>query len=150
MSAPRAYDPIARVHSTDAVGTTVRLRGWVLRARSSGGILFLIVRDRTGATQVTARKDAVGAGRFADAEKLQVEGVVEVLGTVASDPRAPGGREVRAEGIEVHHAGEPFPIFQDQTEEFLLDKRHLAIRSQDLVAMVRVKAELLGAFRRFL
>ncbi|MCI4357435.1 MAG: asparagine--tRNA ligase [Thermoplasmata archaeon] len=150
VSAARAHDPIARVHAVDSVGTTVRVRGWVLRSRSSGGILFLIVRDRTGSAQVTARKDRVGEAKFADAERLQSEGVVEVSGPVAVDPRAPGGREVRAETIEVLSAGEPFPIFQDQTEEFLLDHRHLAIRSQDLVATVRVKAELLGAFRRFL
>jgi asparaginyl-tRNA synthetase len=150
VTAERPFDPVARVHASDALGTTVRVRGWVLRSRSSGGILFLILRDRTGSTQVTARKDKVGAERFADAERVQTEGVVEVLGTVAADPRAPGGREVRAESVSVVHTGEPFPIFQDQTEEFLLDKRHLAIRSQDLVAMIRVKADLLGAFRRFL
>ncbi|HEV2166089.1 MAG TPA: asparagine--tRNA ligase [Thermoplasmata archaeon] len=150
MSAPRSHDPVSRVQGADALGTTVRLRGWVLRSRSSGGILFLIVRDRTGSTQVTARKDRVGESRFAEAERVQVEGVIEVSGTVASDPRAPGGREVRAETIDVLHVGEPFPIFQDQTEEFLLDKRHLSVRSQDLVATIRLKAELLGSFRRFL
>ncbi|MCI4361107.1 MAG: asparagine--tRNA ligase, partial [Thermoplasmata archaeon] len=119
-------------------------------ARSSGGILFLRLRDRTGIVQVTARKDVLGPEAFASVERVQIEGALTLAGTVADDARAPGGREVRAESIEVVHAGEPFPIFTDQTEEFLLDHRHLAIRSQEHVATFRVKAELLRALRQFL
>jgi asparaginyl-tRNA synthetase len=143
------FDPVARAFAPDAIGATLRLHGWVLRSRSSGGILFLLLRDRTGSVQVTARRDRIGSELFQAAEHVQNEGAIEVIGTVAPDPRAPGGREVRADGIEIVHAGDPFPIFQEQTEEFLLDKRHLAIRSQDHVATFRVKAELLAAFRRF-
>ena len=148
MSAP-SFVPVARAFAPDAVGTTVRLRGWVLRTRSSGGILFLVLRDRTGIVQVTARRDALGDAAFTAAEHVQIEGAVAVEGAVAEDRRAPEGREVRASRIDVIDSGEPFPIFSDQTEEFLLDKRHLAIRSQENVAIFRVKAELLRAFREF-
>jgi asparaginyl-tRNA synthetase len=144
------YLPIASVFSADAVGRTVRLRGWVLRSRSSGGILFLVLRDRTGVVQVTGRRDGLGSATFDAVEHVQVEGAVAVEGKVADDPRAPGGREVRADRITIVDAGEPFPIFSDQTEEFRLDQRHLAIRSQEHVATFRVKAELLRAFRQFL
>jgi asparaginyl-tRNA synthetase len=144
------FEPVVRVMADGAVGRPIRLRGWVHRLRSSGGILFLSLRDRTGTVQVTARRDAVGAERFAEAERVQIEGVVAVTGTIAEDPRAPGGREVRADAIEVLHPGEPFPIFKDQTEEFLLDKRHLAIRSTEYVNTFRVKATLLEALRSFL
>jgi asparaginyl-tRNA synthetase len=147
---PVAFDPVARVRAEDAVGQRVHLRGWVHRSRSSGGLLFLTLRDRTGTVPVTLRKDAVGAERFQAAEHVQLEGAIAVSGIVAEDPRAPGGREVRADQIEIIHAGEPFPIFKDQTEEFLLDKRHLAIRSQEFVQMFRLKAALLGALREFL
>ena len=143
-------DPVARVLAPDAVGTTVQVRGWVLRSRSQGGLLFVVVRDRTGVAQVTVRRDRVGEAKFAEVEHVQIEGAIRVTGTVAVDPRAPGGHELRAESVEVIHAGEPFPIFKDQTEEFLLDQRHLAIRSQEYVAIFRVKAQLLAAFRRFL
>jgi asparaginyl-tRNA synthetase len=143
-------DPVARVLAPEAVGTTVEIRGWVLRARQQGGLLFLILRDRTGVAQVTVRRDRVGEEKFAELGHVQIEGAVRVTGTVAVDPRAPGGHEVRAEKVDVIDAGEPFPIFKDQTEEFLLDRRHLAIRSQEYVAIFRVKAQLLGAFRRFL
>jgi asparaginyl-tRNA synthetase len=148
VSAPE-FSPVARAFAADALGSTLRLRGWVLRTRSSGGILFLVLRDRTGVVQVTGRRDALGDAAFAAAEHVQIEGAVAVEGTVAEDRRAPDGREVRASRIDVIDAGEPFPIFADQTEEFLLDKRHLAIRSQESVAIFRVKAEVLRAFREF-
>jgi len=141
---------VANAFSPDAVGSTIRLRGWVLRSRSSGGILFLLLRDRTGVVQVTGRKDALGQATFDAVEHVQVEGAVAVEGIVADDERAPGGREVRATQFTVIDAGEPFPIFADQTEEFRLDQRHLVIRSQEHVATFRVKAELLRAFREFL
>ena len=149
MTAP-PFDPVARAFAPDAVGATVRLRGWVLRSRSSGGILFILLRDRTGSVQVTGKRDVLGDAAFDAAEHVQVEGTVRVEGTVAVDQRSPGGREVRASAISVIDAGEPFPIFAEQTEEFRLDKRHLAIRSQDFVATFRVKAELLRALREFL
>jgi asparaginyl-tRNA synthetase len=147
---PVTYDQVRRVRAKDAVGQRVHLRGWVHRSRSSGGLLFLTLRDRTGTVPVTIRKDAVGPERFQAAEHEQLEGAVSVSGIVAEDPRAPGGREVRADQIEILQAGEPFPIFKDQTEEFLLDKRHLAIRSQEFVQMFRLKAAFMGALREFL
>jgi asparaginyl-tRNA synthetase len=149
VSAPK-FDTVQRAFASEAIGTAVRLHGWVLRSRSSGGILFMVVRDRTGSVQVTGRRNALGDAAFDAAEHVQVEGSVEVEGTVAEDPRAPGGREVRASRIGVIDAGLPFPIFAEQTEEFRLDKRHLAIRSQDLVATFRVKAVLLRALRDFM
>jgi asparaginyl-tRNA synthetase len=145
-----AFDPIRRVFETDAVGRTVRLRGWVLRGRSSGGILFQVLRDRTGVVQVTTKRDVIGDEAFDKAEHVQSEGAIALEGTVAEDKRAPGGREIRVQRLDVIHAGEAFPIFQEQTEEFRLDKRHLVIRSQSHVATFRVKAELLRGIRAFL
>lgn len=147
---PRDIAPVERVFAPESVGAKLRLRGWVLRSRSSGGIAFLVLRDRTGTVQVTARRDAIGDVPFAAIEHVQVEAALAVTGTVAADPRAAGGRELRAETVEVLHAGEPFPILQDQTEEYRLDKRHLAIRSQESVSIFRVRAELMRALRGFL
>ncbi len=149
MSAAR-FEPVAAAFRPDATGRTVRVRGWVQKVRSSGGILFLLVRDRTGTVQVTGRRDRLGDAGFDAAEHVQVEGVVDVEGTVADDPRSPGGRELRASAVRVLDAGAPFPIFQEQTEEFRLDKRHLVIRSPEHVATFRIKAELLRALREFL
>lgn len=146
--APR-FESVRDVFAPDAVGRKVRLRGWVLRSRSSGGIIFVVLRDRTGSVQATAKRDVIGETDFAAAEHTQVEGAIELEGTVAEDRRAPGGRELRVDRLAVVHAGEPFPIFADQTEEYRLDQRHLVIRSQTHVATFRVKAELLRALRAF-
>lgn len=134
----------------DAVGKRLKVRGWILRSRSSGGILFFRLRDRTGDIQVTARKETLGPERFDAVEHVQIEGAVQVAGTVAADARAPGGRELKADQVEIVDAGLPFPIFTEQTEEFRLDKRHLTIRSQEHVAIFRVRAEVMRALRAFL
>ncbi|MCI4317526.1 MAG: asparagine--tRNA ligase, partial [Thermoplasmata archaeon] len=144
------FDSVDAVFRPESLGKSLQLRGWLLRSRSSGGILFMVLRDRTGITQVTAKRDVIGSASFDQAEHVQVEGAIRVAGTVAEDRRAPGGREVRATEIQVVDAGQPFPIFQEQTEEFRLDKRHLVIRSQEHVATFRVKAELLRLLREFL
>ncbi len=108
MTAPEIAS-ISRVFAPEAVGTTVRVRGWVRNSRSSGGILFLLLRDRSGTVQVTGKKDTLGAEAFDAAEHVQVEGAIEVEGTVANDPRAPGGREVRASTITIHDARTSVP-----------------------------------------
>ncbi|EQD34557.1 asparaginyl-tRNA synthetase, partial [mine drainage metagenome] len=149
MTAP-AFAPVEVVFGPEAVGRTVRLRGWLQKGRSSGGILFLLLRDRTGSVQVTGRRDALGEPTIEAVGHVQVEGALEVEGVVAEDRRAPGGREVRATAIRIVDAGEPFPIFAEQTEEFRLDHRHLVIRSPEHVATFRVKARLLAALREFL
>ncbi|MCI4336061.1 MAG: asparagine--tRNA ligase [Thermoplasmata archaeon] len=144
------FSPVEAAFAADAIGRTLRLRGWVLRSRSSGGILFFRLRDRTGSIQVTARKEALGAEQFSAVEHVQIEGALTVTGVVQADARAPGGRELKAASVGIIDAGQPFPIFSDQTEEFRLDKRHLVIRSQEHVAIFRVRAELLRALRNFL
>ncbi len=149
MSAP-AFAPVSAVFAPAAVGRTVRVRGWLQKSRSSGGILFLLLRDRTGSVQVTGRRDTLGEAAIEAAGHVQVEGSLEVEGEVAEDRRAPGGRELRARAIRVVDAGEPFPIFAEQTEEFRLDHRHLVIRDSALVQTFRVKAQLLAALREFL
>lgn len=142
--------PLAQANQDSAVGSRLRVHGWVHRTRSSGGIAFLILRDATGQMQVTAKRDALGEDGFARTEKALVESALIVDGIVASDRRAPGGHELRAERVEVVHTAEVFPIYAEQTEEFLLDHRHLTVRTRELVATTKVKAEALRAARTFL
>lgn len=147
---PLPVRPIAQANRAEAVGQKVRVRGWILRTRSSGGIAFLVLRDATGQIQVTAKKDTLGPEAFAATEKALIESALVVEGTVASDKRAPGGHELRAERVEVAHAAEVFPIFTGQSDEFLLDHRHLSVRTREMVATFRIKAEALRAARRLL
>ncbi len=132
-----------------AAGTTVRLRGWLHRTRSSGGIVFSVLRDGTGLIQVTVKKGNVPEDQFADAQKALTESSVEVEGIVHDDPRAPGGKEVRASAFGVVSFSENFPITGKETDETLLDVRHLWLRSREMAATMKVRASLLDGLREF-
>ncbi|HYT00153.1 MAG TPA: asparagine--tRNA ligase [Thermoplasmata archaeon] len=120
-------------------GERVELRGWIYRTRTMGGKAFVVLRDSTGILQATIAKDAVPAKAFAAAEKALIESAVVVRGTVVADKRAPGGYEVRATDFEVVHFAEKFPIQEDPSDEFLLDMRHLWVRSQRMTTIFRIR-----------
>ncbi|MFH1107142.1 MAG: asparagine--tRNA ligase [Candidatus Micrarchaeota archaeon] len=130
-------------------GRTARVRGWIYRTRSSGGVAFVVVRDSTGAVQCAVKKDSVAAGDFEAAAKALIESAVEAEGTVTKDPRAPGGYEIQASKFRATQFAEPFPISRDKSPEFLLDIRHLWIRSREITAAMKVKAHVLAASREF-
>ncbi len=130
------------------VGSTVRVRGWIYRTRGSGGIRFIVIRDSTGIVQTTATAD--GTEGFAGASKALIESSLVVEGEIAEDRRAPGGREVRATNVEIIGPAEVFPISRDKSEEFLLDIRHLWVRSRELTAIMKIRSTLFRLFRSFL
>src|SRR5258706_7446522 len=94
------YQTVQQALSAPAA-TKVRLRGWLHRTRSSGGIVFSVLRDGTGIIQVTVKKGSVPDDQFADAQRALTESSVEVEGAVHDDPRAPGGKEIRATAFGV-------------------------------------------------
>jgi len=100
--------------------------------------------------QCAVKKDAAGEKAFKAAEGAYVESSVEVAGVVKKDERAPGGYEVQAKDFEVVHLGEPFPIAKDQSVEFLLDTRHLWLRSQRLTAIMKARDYIVRYLREFL
>ncbi len=136
---------VKEVMTGDHVGKEVELRGWIHRTRTVGGKLFVVVRDGTGTIQTTITKGEVSDDVFAEVEKALIESSVTVHGVVAEDKRAPGGFELRAKDIRVKSYAEKFPIQQDLSEEFLLDVRHLWIRSQRMAAIFRVRHTVFGA-----
>ena len=131
------------------VGKEVELRGWIYRTRTVGGKAFLVVRDATGTIQCMIAKDAVPPKMFEAAERALIESAVIVRGKVVADKRAPGGYEVRASSLEVVHAAEKYPIQQDQSEEFLLDVRHLWVRSQRMTTIFRIRHTVFGAVHEY-
>jgi asparaginyl-tRNA synthetase len=135
--------------SKDMVGKKTMIRGWVYRTRSSGGIVFAVIRDVTGIMQVTVKKGAVPQEDFDSAMKAGIESSVAVEGEVAEDKRAPGGFELRASGFKVVGYSEAFPITEYQSTELLLDLRHLWIRSREQTAVARVKAAMLRGAREW-
>ncbi|MCX6658248.1 MAG: OB-fold nucleic acid binding domain-containing protein, partial [Euryarchaeota archaeon] len=119
------------VLSKDRIGKKVEVRGWIYRTRSSGGIVFAVLRDATGIVQVTIKKGNVPEDQFAAATKAGIESSVIIAGEVAEDKRAPGGYEIRASKFQVVGNSEAFPITEYQSTELLLDLRHLWIRSRE-------------------
>ena len=128
---------------------TIRLRGWIFRTRSSGNIVFTVIRDVTGTIQATIKKGNLPDNEFQDGKKALIESSVELEGIVKEDKRAPGGYELRVTKLNVINFAEPFPIVKDQSPEFLLDQRHLWIRSQKLSAVLKVRSTVVGAIHKF-
>ncbi|UCE92090.1 MAG: asparagine--tRNA ligase, partial [Methanobacteriota archaeon] len=142
-------EAIGEVLSGRSSGEAVSIRGWIYRTRSSGGIVFAVVRDSSGILQTTVKRGEVPDDDFETASQAGIESAVEVEGTLAEDERAPGGVEVRASRFNVIAMSEPFPITEHQSTELLLDKRHLWIRSREQTAVMKVKASLLKGARRW-
>ena len=127
----------------------VNVRGWIYRTRSSGNIVFTIIRDVTGILQATIKKGNLPDKGFEDAKKALIESSLELKGVVKEDKRAPGGFELQVTDVNVINFAEPFPIVKDQSPEFLLDQRHLWIRSQNLSSILKIRSTIVGAIHKF-
>jgi len=143
---------ISQILSGKYVGEEVTVRGWLHNRRSSGGIHFLMVRDGTGVIQCTMKKDRVSAETFEVAKKITMESTIELTGIVREDNRAPGGYEIQTSDLRViYRAEEGFPIAKKyHGPDFLLDNRHLWIRSQKMQRILRIRARFLKAAREWL
>jgi asparaginyl-tRNA synthetase len=131
-------------------GAEVTIKGWLHNRRSSGRIHFLIVRDGTGFIQAVMSKAAVGEALFRAADHLSQETSIIVTGTVRKDQRAPTGCEIDVTGIEVVGESHEYPITpKEHGVDFLLDRRHLWIRSERQQAILRVRHEIINAVREF-
>src|SRR5256712_12689754 len=140
---------IKDVLSGKLAGREVELKGWIYRTRTVGGKVFVVLRDSTGVLQVAITKGEVRPEQFEAAEKALLESAVKAFGTIVQDKRAPGGYELRAMDFSVVSFAEKFPIQEDQSEEFLLDIRHLWIRSQRMAQIFRVRHTVFAAIHEY-
>lgn len=132
------------------VGTPVTLKGWLAGRRSSGKIHFLQVRDGSGFIQAVMSKAGVGDEAFATADHLSQESAIVVSGTPREDSRAPGGFELDVTALEVVGASADFPITpKEHGVDFLMDRRHLWIRSQRQQSVLRIRHEVIDAVRDY-
>ncbi len=130
-------------------GKDVEIKGWIWNIRSSGGIVFIILRDGTGEIQFTAKKDVLGE-RFSELEKLTRESSVILKGKVFEDSRAPNGYEIRCNDFKIIQISEEFPIGKkEHGPAFLLDNRHLVLRSPRYAAIMRIKDSVLRGAREW-
>jgi asparaginyl-tRNA synthetase len=131
-------------------GEEVTIKGWLHNRRSSGKIHFLILRDGTGFVQAVMSKAAIGEGPFNAADHLSQETSLTVTGTVRADKRAPSGYEIDAKSFDIVGESHDYPITpKEHGVDFLLDRRHLWIRSERQHAILRVRHEIINAVRDF-
>lgn len=132
------------------VGQEVTLKGWLFNKRSSGKIKFIILRDGSGYLQCVYFKGNLSPEVFDMADKIGQESSIEVNGKVKEEPRAPGGYELDATGLKIISEAHDYPITpKDHGIEFLLDNRHLWLRSSKQVAIMKIRHRIVKAIRDF-
>src|SRR5712675_1781415 len=134
-------------------GQTVTIRGWLYNLRESGKLLFPQFRDGSGVIQGVVPKNAVPAEVFDAIKGLTQESSVIVEGKVRADKRAPSGYELDVSNVQVLQRvpeNEPFPIsLKEHGVDFLMEHRHLWVRTPRQAAILRVRAEIIKAARDF-
>ena len=132
------------------VDQTVELKGWVYNTRGSKKIKFLILRDGTGICQCIFFKGDCEDSAFEDFQNLTQESCVKVTGVVKAEPRSPGGYELSAKSFEVISTSNDYPITpKEHGVDFLMNNRHLWLRSKRQHAVIRIRAEIVSAIRSF-
>ncbi|MGI8733176.1 MAG: asparagine--tRNA ligase [Pyrinomonadaceae bacterium] len=133
------------------VGEEVVLKGWLYNLRSSGKILFPQLRDGTGVVQCVVLKNAITPETWDALKGLGQESALAIRGTVRADERAPGGFEIDVSAAEVLQEVHDYPITpKEHGTEFLMDKRHLWLRSRRQNAILKVRHTVVQAVRGFL
>lgn len=131
-------------------GQDITIKGWIRLRRSSGKLSFLTVRDGTGDIQAIVSKATVGDEQFAVCGQVTQESSVILTGQLRKDARAPGGFELDVANFRVVHLAEPFPIQpKEHGVGFLMEHRHLWLRSSRQHAILRVRHEIIRTCRNF-
>lgn len=131
-------------------GKEVTICGWLYNKRSSGKLWFLLVRDGTGLIQSVVSKSDVSDVSFQAAEEITQESSLVIRGVVSPDKRAPGGYEMQVKEIEIRQMAKDYPITpKEHGTAFLMDHRHLWLRSSRQTAIIKVRHEIIKACRDF-
>ena len=134
----------------DHVGEEVTLDGWVYNKRAIGKVWFLILRDGSGMAQCVVVKGEVADNIFDLENDLTQESSVSVTGTVKEEPRSVGGYEIGVTNLKVHQVADEYPITpKEHGTSFLMDNRHLWIRSKRQNAILKVRHQVIKACRDF-
>ena len=132
-------------------GQEVTIRGWLYNRTPKGKLQFLIVRDGTGMIQAVAYRPDVGEDVWARCESLTQESSITVTGTVRKDTRAAGGYELSLKNLEIVQIAEEYPIsLKEHGTAFLMEHRHLWLRSTRQHAILKIRAEIIKATRDYL
>ena len=150
---------IGDVQNGDYDGQEVALKGWVKRTRGSNKIRFVVLRDSTGTIQCVAKRDVVGDDAFEAIASALIESSLIVTGTVNVDERSEGGHELVVSNVEIVGSVDPerpFPITESAMKaadggetEFLLDNRHLYLRTSRMTTMLKMRSSVFGAIHSY-
>ncbi len=133
------------------VGEAVEIRGWVTHRRSSGKIQFIVVRDGSGEMQCVAGVRDLPAEQWEASQAITQESAVVLRGTLKADARQVGGVELGIQSLAVVSVAAEYPISpKEHGVDFLMDHRHLWLRSSRQQAALRIRAEIVAAFREFM
>jgi len=143
------WSHISDVLRDDMVGKKVYLRGWIYRRSAVGGKAFVLLRDSTGVVQVVVDKNKVGKEIVKTIKDIGLEASVRLSGIVVKQPRSPTGYEVHADWFEIVGYSRDFPIKGGEGIDYLLDNRHLWIRSRRLTEIMKIKHAVLRAGREY-
>jgi len=131
-------------------GKAVTLRGWVYNRRSSGKLQFIMLRDGTGVIQCVASRGSFSEEDFEILDKLTQESSIEITGRVRRDERAPGGYELEVQGFTIRQVADAYPITpKGHGVAFLMEHRHLWLRSSRQRAIMKVRHEIIRACRDY-
>ncbi len=129
----------------------VVLRGWIFNFRSSGSIYFLQFRDGTGEIQAIVSKKEVNKDSWSACKNLTLETSVEITGKIYAEKRSPYGYEMQATAIKIFQLSQEYPLSKKSHGiDFLMDHRHLWIRSKRQAAILKIRNEIIWAIRSFL
>lgn len=131
-------------------GTGVTLHGWIYNRRSSGKLQFILLRDGTGIVQCVAFKGNFTPDHFLSLDRLTQESSIAITGQVRKDSRAPGGYEVDIKEFEIVHLADGYPITpKEHGVAFLMENRHLWLRSARQHAILKIRHEIIRACRDY-
>ena len=140
---------IKNVLKDEAVDTNVKLKGWVYRKRIVGGKVFVVLRDSSGIIQCVIDRGSVDEITWRSAERITRESSCIVEGVVKKEPRAPTGYEIHVSKLEIVGLSDWFPIRGGEGVDYLLDNRHLWVRSRKIQAIMKIKHTVLQAGREY-
>jgi asparaginyl-tRNA synthetase len=123
----------------------VSIRGWVYRVRKMKDKIFIVMRDSSDIIQCVLKTPAL----VEEGDELLLESSLELEGKLNEDKRAPGGYELEVSKMNIIHLSQDFPIGRDQSPEFLLDQRHLYIRSRKMTAIMKIRSTVTGAIHEY-
>lgn len=127
----------------------VFLRGWVHRYRDQKTTVFITLRDVTGVIQLVCDQEKVSKEIFEKSQKITVESSISLKGTIRKEERAPQGYEIDIKDLDIVGLSETYPISKDFSEEFLLDVRHLWLRSRKMQAILKIRSTVFRAIHDY-